>query len=64
MIRIDPINPALTSSPNPISSNGQYRIPADNPVIGPGQTVPELYAMGLRNPYRFAFDSMPVERAI
>jgi Glucose / Sorbosone dehydrogenase len=60
MIRIDPINPALTSgSPNPISSNGQYRLPADNPVIGPGQTVPELYAMGLRNPYRFAFDSMP-----
>jgi glucose/arabinose dehydrogenase len=60
MIRIDPINPALTgSSTNPISSNGQYRIPADNPNMGPGQTVPEIYAMGLRNPYRFAFDSMP-----
>jgi hypothetical protein len=59
MIRIDPINPALTGGPNPISNNGQYRIPADNPVMGPGQTVPEIYAMGLRNPYRFAFDSMP-----
>src|SRR6478735_8707297 len=39
MIRIDPINPTLTSgSPNPQSSNGQYRIPADNPNMGPGQT--------------------------
>jgi len=60
MIRIDPINPTLTGgSPNPASSNGQYRIPADNPNMGAGQTVPEIYAMGLRNPYRFAFDSMP-----
>jgi glucose/arabinose dehydrogenase len=60
MIRIDPINPTLTSgSPNPQSSNGQYRIPADNPNMGPGQTVPEIYAMGLRNPYRYAFDSLP-----
>src|SRR5262249_18756723 len=59
MIRIDPINPALTTgSPNPVSSNGQYRIPADNPA-NLNQTVPEIYAMGLRNPYRYAFDSMP-----
>jgi glucose/arabinose dehydrogenase len=59
MIRIDPINPTLTSgSPNPQSSNGQYRIPADNPNMGAGQTVPEIYAMGLRNPYRFAFDRL------
>src|SRR4051812_30920591 len=60
MIRIDPINPTLTAgSPNAASSNGQYRIPADNPNMGAGQTVPEIYAMGLRNPYRFAFDSLP-----
>jgi hypothetical protein len=57
MIRIDPLNPSLTAgSLNPVSSNGQYRIPADNPNMGPTQTVPEIYAMGLRNPYRFAFD--------
>jgi glucose/arabinose dehydrogenase len=56
MLRFDPVNPALTpGSPNPISTNGQYRIPTTNPFQGPGQ-VPEIYAYGLRNPYRFSFD--------
>ena len=56
MLRIDPINPALTpTSANPISANGQYRIPSDNPFQGAGQ-VPETYAYGFRNPYRFSFD--------
>jgi hypothetical protein len=55
MIRIDPINPALTpGSPNNPSANGQYRIPADNPFTA--SAVPEMYALGLRNPYRYAFD--------
>ena len=55
-IRIDPLNPALNpASPNPISGNGQYRIPADNPAALNGQ-VPEIFAMGFRNPYRFSFD--------
>jgi glucose/arabinose dehydrogenase len=56
MLRIDPINPTLNAgNPNPVSTNGQYRIPTDNPYQGAGQ-VPEVYAYGLRNPYRFAFD--------
>jgi hypothetical protein len=56
MLRIDPLNPTLTpASPNPASGNGQYRIPADNPFHGVGQ-VPEIYAYGFRNPYRFSFD--------
>ncbi|MCX6905598.1 MAG: Ig-like domain-containing protein, partial [Verrucomicrobia bacterium] len=56
MLRLDPLNPALTTgSPNPISANGQYRIPTSNPFQGAGQ-VPEIYAYGLRNPYRFSFD--------
>jgi glucose/arabinose dehydrogenase len=56
MLRIDPLNPSLTpGSLDPASSNGQYRIPTTNPFQGPGQ-VPEAYAMGFRNPYRFAFD--------
>ena len=56
MLRFDPINPALTpGSPDPISSNGQYRIPTTNPFQGLGQ-VPEIYAYGFRNPYRFSFD--------
>src|SRR5262249_30325594 len=56
MLRFDPLNPALNpTSSDPISTNGQYRIPTSNPYQGPGQ-VPEIYAYGLRNPYRFAFD--------
>jgi glucose/arabinose dehydrogenase len=56
MLRFDPLNPALTpASPDPVSANGQYRIPTTNPFQGPGQ-VPEIYAYGLRNPYRFSFD--------
>ena len=55
MLRFDPINPTLKPlSTDPVSGNGQYRIPADNPFAG--GTVPEIYAIGLRNPYRFAFD--------
>jgi hypothetical protein len=55
-LRFDPLNPALNpGSSDPISSNGQYRIPTNNPFQDPGQ-VPEIYAYGLRNPYRFCFD--------
>ena len=56
MLRIDPLNPALTpASVNPASSNGQYRIPASNPFKAAGQ-VPEIFAYGFRNPYRYSFD--------
>jgi glucose/arabinose dehydrogenase len=59
MLRFDPLNPVLSaSSADAISGNGQYRIPATNPFQGLGQ-VREIYASGLRNPYRFAFDSLP-----
>jgi glucose/arabinose dehydrogenase len=58
MIRIDPLNPVLTAgSPDPMSGNAQYRIPVDNPFQAAGQ-VPEIYAYGFRNPYRFAFDTL------
>jgi glucose/arabinose dehydrogenase len=56
IIRIDPVNPALTTgSANPVSVNGQYRIPTSNPFQQPGQ-VAETFAYGFRNPYRFSFD--------
>jgi len=56
MLRFDPLPPALTAaSLDPVSANGQYRVPRDNPFQGAGQ-VPEIYAYGFRNPYRFAFD--------
>jgi hypothetical protein len=56
MLRFDPYHPSLTpTSGDAPSANGEYRIPATNPFQGAGQ-VPEIYAYGLRNPYRFAFD--------
>ena len=56
MLRIDPILPSLKPlSTDAVSVNGQYRIPATNPFQGVGQ-VREIYAYGLRNPYRFSFD--------
>jgi plastocyanin len=54
-LRFDPVDPGLTTgSTNPISANGQYRIPADNPFVT--NQVPEIYCYGMRNPYRFCFD--------
>lgn len=57
MLRFDPLNPSLTTgSSDSVSSNGQYRVPAGNPFHSAGQ-VPEIFAYGLRNPYRFSFDT-------
>jgi glucose/arabinose dehydrogenase len=33
-----------------------FAIPADNPFVGNAAAVPTLWAYGLRNPWRFAFD--------
>ena len=33
-----------------------YAIPADNPFVGDASTLDEIWALGLRNPWRFSFD--------
>ena len=35
-----------------------YGIPADNPFVGTPGARPEIWALGLRNPYRFSFDAL------
>jgi glucose/arabinose dehydrogenase len=57
IIRIDPLHPAVTpNSPDPVSANGAYRVPRDNPFVG-AEGLDEIFAYGLRNPYRFSFDA-------
>jgi glucose/arabinose dehydrogenase len=45
----------LRIDPGPRRARG-YRIPRDNPFVGLPGARPEIYAYGLRNPYRFSFD--------
>jgi glucose/arabinose dehydrogenase len=40
----------------PAGSTAPYRIPADNPFAGATPGADEVYAYGMRNPYRFSFD--------
>ncbi len=37
------------------SPDEPYRVPPDNPDFGPN-SLPEIWAIGLRNPWRFSFD--------
>jgi hypothetical protein len=34
-----------------------YSVPSDNPFVGQSPAQPEIWASGLRNPWRFSFDS-------
>ncbi len=42
---------------DPQAAGGKpYTVPADNPFAGKAGAMPEIYAYGLRNPWRFSFD--------
>ena len=40
------------------SADGSYTIPADNPFVDDPNARPEVWAFGLRNPWRFSFDRL------
>ncbi len=39
-----------------VDSAEPYGIPTDNPYVGNAEYRPEIWAMGLRNPWRYSFD--------
>jgi len=39
-----------------VDAGTPYSVPADNPYVGHPNTRPEIWAMGLRNPWRFSID--------
>lgn len=41
-----------------INAGPPYGIPPDNPFIGDPAALPEIWALGLRNPWRFSFDRL------
>ncbi len=40
-----------------VDGNEPYEIPSDNPFVGDENRLDEIYAYGLRNPFRMAFDT-------
>ena len=41
---------------NAASSGKSYAVPSDNPFVNTPGALPEIYAYGFRNPWRFSFD--------
>ncbi len=49
----------LRIDPDPAAAAGatQYAVPADNPFVDTADALPEIWAYGLRNPWRVSFDT-------
>jgi glucose/arabinose dehydrogenase len=51
-----PLGKILRIAPNPEPGDAAYSIPADNPFVADPAARHEIWAYGLRNPWRFSFD--------
>ena len=51
-----PLGKILRIDPTP-SDSAPYTVPADNPFVGVDGADPRIWALGLRNPWRFTFDA-------
>src|SRR6266511_4269596 len=51
MLRVD-----VTKDDFPADASKNYAIPPDNPFVGTPGVLPEIWALGLRNPWRCSFD--------
>jgi glucose/arabinose dehydrogenase len=50
---------------DPRPSGGRaYGVPGDNPFVGQRGARPEIFALGLRNPWRFSFDRLTGDLAV
>ena len=47
------VAPSVAANPSPT-----YTVPATNPYVGTAGALPEIWARGLRNPWRFSFDRL------
>ncbi len=41
-----------------VDGGSPYIVPSDNPFVGVANTFPEIWAYGIRNPWRFSFDKL------
>ncbi len=57
MLRIDVDNPGANGA-NACGPAANYGIPASNPFLGDDGICDEIWASGLRNPFRFSFDAL------
>ncbi len=51
----DLLGKLLRIDPTP-SGDAAYRVPDDNPFVGVADARPEVFSIGLRNPWKFTFD--------
>jgi glucose/arabinose dehydrogenase len=46
------------------AGQGAHGVPSDNPFVAVAGAIPEIWSLGLRNPYRFSFDHLTGDLAI